>query len=113
MMIDCKNNYSGTKTGKLENCLKMLDLLRVNGKMKASELVKELGIKSKRNINYYKTTLIYLGYNIVSHGGYEGGFEYIPHEKLNENEFKIIESSLGAKNSKLIEKLRTINERIK
>lgn len=113
MTINCKDEYIETKTRKLENCFKMLDLLRNNGKMKANDIVKALGITSKRNINYYKNTLIYLGYNVVSHGGYDGGFEYIPEEKLSEEELQVIEKCLGTKNCELIVKIRNINERAK
>jgi predicted DNA-binding transcriptional regulator YafY len=112
-MIDCKNEYIETKTSKLENCFKMLELLKKNDKMKANELVKQLGIRSKRMINYYKTTLIYLGYNIVSYGGYDGGFKYIPHENLTDQELKIIENALGTQNCELIIKIKKINERVK
>lgn len=113
MIINCKDEYIETKTRKLENCFKMLDLLKNNGKMKANDIVKALEITSKRNINYYKNTLIYLGYNVVSHGGYDGGFEYIPEEKLSEEELQIIEKALGDKYCELSVKVKIINERTK
>jgi predicted DNA-binding transcriptional regulator YafY len=113
LALNWENKYTGTKTNKLENCFKMLELLKQNGKMKTKNIVKELGLKSERSINYYKNTLIYMGYNIVSHGGYYGGYEYISEEKLNEDELQIIGKYLGGENSSLIEKIKNINERIR
>ncbi len=107
----CKSEdkFTGTKTNKLENCFKMLQLLRTNGRMKTAELMKALEVTSKRSINYYKTTLIYLGYQIESYGGYTGGMQYVPSEKLNDNELNLIAQKLGGENSALIEKIKRIN----
>ncbi|MBN2545734.1 MAG: hypothetical protein JXB50_08055 [Spirochaetes bacterium] len=106
-------DYGYIKTRKLENCLKMIELLKKNGRMKTSELVESLNLSSKRSVNYYKHTLIFLGYDIVSYGGYEGGLEYIPPEYLEDEELTLISEKLGWENSKLIEKLKRINKKVK
>ncbi|MDD5651173.1 MAG: hypothetical protein PHF86_12290 [Candidatus Nanoarchaeia archaeon] len=105
------NEY--VKTKKMENCLKMLELLKRRGRMKTNEIVEALGLNSKRSVNYYKNTLIYLGYDLVSYGGYDGGIEYIQPEFIEDDELNLIAEKLGWENSSLIEKIKRINKRIK
>lgn len=99
-------------TTKLKNALRMLEILRKSGRMmKTSELVEALGVTSTRVINYYKSVLQYLGYNISSKAGYYGGLQYIQSEHLNEEDFSILENLLGKK-SPLLKKIKRINERV-
>jgi len=99
-------------TTKLKNALRMLEILRKSGRMmKTSELVEALGVTSTRVINYYKSVLQYLGYNISSKAGYYGGLIYIKGEHLNEEDFSTLENFLGEK-SPLLKKIKRINERV-
>jgi len=99
-----------TKTNKLVNSFRMLKLLKENGRTKGIEIVRHLDLKSRRSINYLKDTLEFLGYNIKSYGGYEGGLEYIPDETLSDEEILIISEKLGGENSSLIEKIKRVNK---
>jgi len=99
-------------TTKLKNALRMLDILRKSGRMmKTSELVEALGITSSRVINYYKSVLQYLGYNVESKAGYYGGLQYVKGEHLSSEDFSILENFLGEK-SPLLKKIKRINEKV-
>lgn len=116
------DNKNDQKT--LKACLKMVDLLRERGRMKASELSKELGLNNMRSIYYYKNILKTLGYNIVSIGGYHGGYELEKEvEKLSNDELDYLkiqlshdsfgQMKLSEKNKNLIQKIIEINNNIK
>jgi cytoplasmic iron level regulating protein YaaA (DUF328/UPF0246 family) len=110
--INTKKPYDNTKTKRLENSFKMLELLKKNGTMKAYEISKELGLNNTRQIYHYKRTLIYLGYNIVSYGGYMGGYEYIKKEKLTNDELEYLSELLPVNKNDLFEKIKRINENL-
>ena len=63
-----KKTYDQTKTKKLERSLKMLELLKKHGRLKAPQLVEMLGLNNKRSVYYYKKTLELLGYKIETFG---------------------------------------------
>lgn len=110
--INTKKPFDNTKTKKLSNSFKMLDLLKKNGVMKACEIAKELGLNNNRQIYHYKRTLIYLGYNIISHGGYMGGYEYVPAEKLTNDELEYLGEILPVNKNNLFEKIKRINDNL-
>lgn len=87
----------------------MIRLLRKNGRMKAKELIKELGLKNTRSITIYKKYIEQLGYNIRSVHGYYGGYELIE-KNLTNDEMTYIKKQL--KNDKLFKKIEMINNRI-
>lgn len=108
-MIKKKKAYDKTKTKKLDNSLKMLELLKTHGKLKAPELAEMLGLNNKRSIYYYKQTLELLGHKIETSGGYNGGYELIEPEKLSETELDFIAEKI--ENPLLMRKIERINNR--
>lgn len=108
--VETKKPFDNTKTKKLSNSFKMLELLKKNKIMKAHEIAKELGLNNTRQIYHYKRTLIYLGYNIISYGGYMGGYEYIPKEKLTDEEIEYLGQLLPVNKNNLYEKIKKINK---
>lgn len=80
-------------------CLKMLNLLKARGKMKASELAAELDT-NVRNIYEFKKELEVAGYHLRSTQGSNGGYELVDDEllptlKLNNEEVAAVKSSLA------------------
>lgn len=71
--------YEGTK------CLKLIGLLRQNGKMKLAEIADKSNVNEK-TARRWKSRLIEMGYNIKSTGGKNGGYELIE-EKLTIDEW--------------------------
>lgn len=108
--VEIKEVYDTTKTKKLRNSLKMLELLKKNEIMKASEIAKELGLKTNRPIYYYKRTLLFLGYKIISHGGYDGGYQLVKKEKLTNDEIDYLGQLLPVNQNNLYEKIKRIND---
>lgn len=86
----------------------MIRLLRKNGRMKANEIAKKLGLKNTRSITVYRTCIEKLGYNIKSFGGYCGGYEIIE-ERLTDEE--INEIAIQIDSVELIEKIKRVNNR--
>ena len=107
--MEKKQLYDNTKTKSLEKALKMLEILKQEGRKKAPELAKRLGINNKRSIYYYKRTLEILGHKIETYGGYDGGYELIEPERLSEKELDFIAEKIN--NEKLIKKIERINKR--
>ena len=107
--MENKKAYDNTKTKKLEKSLKMLEILKNEGRKKAPELAKRLGLNNKRSIYYYKKTLEILGHTINTYGGYDGGYELVEPEKLSEKELDFIAEKLN--NEKLMKKIERINKR--
>lgn len=100
---------------KMINSFKMLDLLKSNGRMKQKELSEQLGV-TPRMINYYKTFLKVYGYNIITYGGWNGGLEYVPINKLSNDELitlKKIDGLLNGEYSVLIDKIIELNKSIR
>jgi len=85
----------------------LIKALRKNGKMKISELAECLNIK-ERQIRRHKEIAIKFGYNIVSTGGKNGGYELIE-EKLTQDEWIRLKEKL---NNDLYEKVKRIIERV-
>lgn len=104
-----KKASDNTKTKKLDNSFKMLELLKIHGRLKAPELAEMLGLNNKRSIYYYKETLELLGYKIETYGGYDGGYELIEPEKLSETELDFIAEKI--ENPLLMRKIERINNR--
>lgn len=97
-----------TKTKKVKNSLKMLELLKKHGRMKSYEIADKLGLKSTRQIYFYRAFLAQLGYNIKSYGGYRnGGYELVIPEILSKEDLNFLESMLD---SNLYNKIKKINE---
>ena len=107
--MEKKQLYDNTKTKSLEKALKMLEILKQEGRKKAPELAKRLGINNKRSIYYYKRTLEILGHKIETYGGYDGGYELIEPERLSESELDFIAEKID--DEKLIKKIERINKR--
>lgn len=107
----------------LKSCMKMVDLLKERGRMKAPEIAKELGLNNMRSIYYYKNILKTLGYNIISVGGYQGGYEINLAEKLTKDDLDYLKIKLSdyqygkmvlsEKDKSLLEKIKEINDSIK
>lgn len=117
--MDKKNDQKTLKA-----CLRMVALLKERGRMKAPELAKELGLNNMRSIYYYKNILKTLGYQIVTFGGYQGGYEIKKGvEKLSNDELDYLkiqlshdnfgQMKLSEKNKNLIQKIIEINNNIK
>jgi predicted DNA-binding transcriptional regulator YafY len=109
MTMKKKESYDNTKTKKLEKAMKMLEILKKEGRKKAPELAKRLGLNNKRSIYYYKKTLEILGHKIETFGGYDGGYELIEPERLSEKELDFIAEKIN--NEKLMKKIERINKR--
>jgi predicted DNA-binding transcriptional regulator YafY len=109
MAMKKKKYYDNTKTKKLENALKMLKILKEEGRKKAPELAERLGLNNKRSIYYYKKTLEILGHKIETYGGYDGGYELVEPERLSESELDFIAEKIN--NEKLMKKIERINKR--
>jgi predicted DNA-binding transcriptional regulator YafY len=98
-------------TKKLENSMKMLAFLKKeNGIVKRKTIATMLGLENERSISYYKDTLKFLGYNIVSHGGYNGGYELLNKEKLNDEELTYLKEVIPKKANNLFLKIKRINQ---
>jgi len=108
-MMKKKKAYDNTKTKKLERALKMLEILKTEGRKKAPELAKRLGLNNSRSIYYYKKTLELLNYKIETYGGYDGGYELVEPERLTEEELDLIAEKLD--NYVLMKKIERINKR--
>ncbi len=92
----------------VKNAFRLLELLKSGKRMKSDEIVEKLGI-SKRMVNYYKNTLLTMGYNISAYGGYEGGYQLIPpKDKLTNEELEYLEDRLND-NKFLMDKIRKNN----
>jgi len=109
MAMKKKELYDNTKTKKLEKAMKMLKILKEEGRKKAPELANRLGLNNKRSIYYYKRTLEILGHKIETYGGYDGGYELVEPERLSESELDFIAEKIS--NEKLIKKIERINKR--
>jgi predicted DNA-binding transcriptional regulator YafY len=104
-----EKDYSNIKNNRIINSLKMLELLKNNSRMKAREISEKIGVNNQRSIYYYKVTLEQLGYKIVTHGGYDGGYELIKPERLTEDELDYIAEKIN--DSSLMRKIERINKR--
>jgi len=92
----------------VKNALRLLEILKDGKRIKADVIVEKLGI-SKRMVNYYKNTLLTMGYDISAYGGYEGGYQLIPpKDKLTNEELEYLEDRLND-NKFLMNKIRKIN----
>jgi len=109
MTMEKKKIYDNTKTKKLEKAMKMLEILKKEGRKKAPELAERLGLNNKRSIYYYKRTLELLGHKIETYGGYDGGYELIEPERLSDKELDFIAEKIN--NEKLMKKIERINKR--
>lgn len=93
----------------VKNALRLLELLKSGKRIKSNEIVEKLKI-SKRMVCYYKNTLITMGYNISSYGGYEGGYELIPPSgKLTNEELEYLEENVS-NNKLLLDKIKKLND---
>jgi hypothetical protein len=90
-----------------DNTVIMIKELRKYGKLKLQELEKLTGIK-ERQIRRHKEIAIKFGYNIMSTGGKNGGYELIE-EKLTNDEWIRLKNNL---NIELYEKVKRIIEKV-
>lgn len=91
------------------NAIKMIKLLRENKdrRMKMPEIAASLGVKT-RVISNWKKTILSLGYDLRTYGGYDGGYE-LHEEYLSLTELNSIKEKLPPE---IFEKIKRINERI-
>lgn len=92
-----------TKTKKMTNSVRMLELLKKHKRLKAREIAEMLGLTSTRVVYYYKNTLEMFGYNIQTTGGYTGGYELV--RKFSDDELKLIEKKLP---KEIFEKIKDV-----
>ena len=114
-----KNNTikDNTKTKKITNSLKMLEILKEAKKegkrLKAREIRQLLNVNRDKAIYHYRNTLENFGYRIKSYGGYDGGYELIIGDMLTDEELKFLESIIPVNKKEILEKIKNMNSIVK
>lgn len=113
-----KRFYDNTKTQRIGNALKMLDILKAAAEedkiLSANQLKEKLGIENKgktnRKIYYYRETLELFGYNIKSYGGPDGGYKLMLPNKLTNEEINYLGQLIPAGKVEILEKIKKLNK---
>jgi hypothetical protein len=111
MDIQIRDN---NKSKRIENSLKMLNLLKeakkTNKRLTAKEIMKFLKITRTRSVYYYKHTLELFGYKINSFQGYDGGYELVLPEKLSQEDIDYLGQIIPSGQIQLFEKIKQLNK---